>query len=373
MEVKVKSKELNTEIGYAVSIIEQKVTIPILSHISLKSEKNFLEIASTDLDVTFKTKIPCETIVEGGIAVNSKNLSPVIKGFLEDGELMLKLTPERKLKISALQRKADYLFNTLPQEDFPRLLEPEEKGITLPYEVFRGMVKEALVSTGKEDTRFSVVGLLFVLEKNKLTMVSTDSHRLSVSSRVCDFNVENTIRVIVPKKVLLEALKLEKSETINIFIKDSQIFFLSGDRILYSRLKDFKFPAYEKVIPNDVTNVATVDKTKFVEVINRLLYLADAESRGIYIDIKKEGTMHLEARNESGEGGEEIFEVLSYSGEDVRVALNGEYLLEFCSSIGDEKILIKLKDTSSQCLLEAFREQSENICQNVVMPLRIES
>jgi len=43
------------------------------------------------------------------------------------------------------------------------------------------------------------------------------------------------------------------------------------------------------VIPNDVTNVVTVDKSKFVEVINRLLYLADAESRGIHIEIKKDG------------------------------------------------------------------------------------
>lgn len=374
MELKVRSIDLFSEVNFAVSNVEQKVTIPILSHILIKGEKNILEIASTDLDVTFKSKVPCETIVEGGVAVPAKSFAQIVRGFSNDEEFYIKMTPERKLKImtTSEEKRAEYTINTLPQEDYPRLLEPEQAGFSIPVSTFKSMVKEALVSTGREDTRFSVVGVLFIFEKNCLTMVSTDSHRLSFSKRNLNIDVEEPIRVIVPRKVLLEAVKLESSDTVNIFIKDSHIFFLAGQRILYSRLKDVKFPAFEKVIPKDLPNVLTFKREKMVSAAKRLLYFANLTSKAIYLKINKDGLIHLFTRNESGEIGEEYIQADEYIGEDIEIGLNCEFLIDFLSSIPDEMVVLRLKDVNVQCLLEAKRLDSEGVSLNVIMPLRIE-
>lgn len=373
MEIKVNTKSLIEEIGYALSVVEQKSTLPILSHFLLSASENGCEIAASDLEVTFRGKIvDAEMIKEGAITVTAKSFSQIIRGFSHSEELCLKLTDERKLSVKPVEGKAEYFLNTLPAEDFPRLIEPSEKGFSLPLDTYKEMVKEVLVSVGGEDTRFSVNGVLFIIEPQTLTMVSTDSHRLSFSSRKFDLDIDNQQRFLVPKKVLYETLKFNQSGEIDISVKDSQIFFKSGNILLYSRLKDTKFPAYERVIPTDVPVTAVFDRMKMLETLKRISNVCDVKTKAIYFDFKSDGLINLETKNEEGDKGEETFVCDSYSGNEVKLALNGDYFIEFLSSINDEKVQIKMKNTESQCLFEPVREDDKSVCKNVSMPLRTE-
>lgn len=373
MELKVKTKILIEEIGYALSVVEQKSTLPILSHFLLNAASEGCEIAASDLEVTFRGKMSnSEVIKEGAITVTAKSFAQIIRGFSDSDELYIKLTDERKLSVKPIDQKAEYFLNTLPAEDFPRLIEPSEKSFSLPIDFYKQIVKEVLVSVGVEDTRFSINGVLFIVEPQQIIMVSTDSHRLSFSSRKVDLNIEGQQRFLVPKKVLQETLKFSQSDTINISAKDSQIFFKSGDILLYSRLKDMKFPAYERVIPTDVPITAIFDRVEMLETLKRISNVSDVKTKAIYFNFKSDGSVHLETRNEEGDKGEEFITCESYTGDEVKLTLNGNYFIDFLSSITDEKVQIKMKNSESQCLFEPVREENEGVCKNVAMPLRTE-
>lgn len=373
MEIKLNTKSLIEEIGYALSVVEPKSTLPILSHFLINATEAGCEIAASDLEVTFRGKIAnSEVIKEGAITVGAKSFSQIIRGFSQSNELNLRVTEDRKLLVKPLSDNAEYFLNTLPAEDFPRLIEPSEKGFLIPMEVYKEMVKEVLVSVGGEDTRFSVSGVLFIIEPKTLTMVSTDSHRLSYSTRKFELDTESQQRFLVPKKVLHETLKFSQSDTIYVSVKDSQIFFKSGEILIYSRLKDTKFPAYERVIPTDVPINAVVNRVKMLEKLKRILNVSDLKTKAIYFYFKNDGSVKLETKNDQGDKGEESFVCDSFAGEDVKLALNGDYLIDFLTSITDDKVQIKMKNSESQCLFEPLREESKGICKNVSMPLRTE-
>ena len=367
MELKVRTKSLIEEVVYALSIVEQKSTFPILSHFLLNSSSGVCELAASDLEVTYRGKIEAEVIKGEAITVPAKSFAQIIRGFNNSNELLLKLNAERRLSVKPLDKKAEYFLNTLPAEDFPRLIDPPEKGFFLPLSIYKEMVKEVLVSIGLEDDRFSVSGVLFVVEPNSLIMVSTDSHRLSYSSRKIEISNENQFRILIPRKVLQETLKFNKSDLIHIFTKDSHIFFKSGDILLYSRLKDAKFPAYEKVIPTDVPITAVIKRENFLESLKRISNVADIKTKAVHLHFNSEGTIQIETRNEEGDKGEEFITCDSYNGEDIKLLLNCNYMLDFLTSIHDE---LKIKDRESQCLFEPLREEDKGICKNVVMPLR---
>lgn len=370
MELKVRTKSLIEEVVYALSIVEQKSTLPILSHFLLNCSSGGCELAASDLEVTYRGKIEAEIIKEGAITVPAKSFAQIIRGFSNSSELILKLNDDRKLSVRPLDKKAEYFLNTLPSEDFPRLIDPPEKGFSIPLSIYKEMIKEVLVSIGLEDDRFSVSGVLFVVEPNCLTMVSTDSHRLSYSSRKIEIPSENQFRILIPKKVLQETLKFSEPDTIHIFTKDSQIFFKSGEIVLYSRLKDAKFPAYEKVIPVDVPITAVLKRENFLESLKRISNVADVKTKAVHLHFDSEGTVQIETRNEEGDKGEEFITCDSYNGEDIKLLLNCDYMLDFLTSISDERIQLKIKNKESQCLFEPLREEEKGICKNVVMPLR---
>jgi DNA polymerase III subunit beta len=373
MELRVETKSIVNELNHAVSIVESKGTIPILAHLLLKAQDGYLEIDATDLEVTFRSRIPADIKKDGGITVDAKSFSQLVRGFSSAKELILKITDDRKLFVQPFGEKPEYLFSTLPEEDFPRLLEPEGEGsFTLPISIFKQTLSEALTSAGTDESRFSIRGALFVIDKKSLAMVSTDAHRLTFTKRNIDINIENPLRVLVPRKTLQEAQKIDGNEDIKILIKDNHIFFESGTRILYSRLMDANFPAYEKVIPKDCNKTVIVKRVELLEKLRRISFFSDVKTRAINFEFKKEGVIHMDTRNEKGDTGIELFNCDSYEGEDVKITFNSQYLIEFLSAVEDEKVSLKLKNFDCQCLIEPVREKAEGECMNVLMPLRVD-
>ena len=373
MELKVETKSIVSELNHAVSIVETKGTIPILAHLLLKAQDGYLEIDATDLEVTFRSRVPAVVTEPGGITVDAKSFSQLVRGFSGAKELLLKTTEDRKLFVQPVGEKPEYFFSTLPEEDYPRLLEASGEGsFTLPISSFRKILSEVLTSAGSDESRFSIRGALMIIDQKSLAMVSTDAHRLTFTKRNMEIGVANPLRVLVPKKTLQEAQKIDGSEDIRILIKDNHIFFESGNRVLYSRLMDANFPAYEKVIPKDSNKVVTIKRAELMEKLRRILFFSDIKTRAVNFEFRKDGMIQMDTRNDKGDTGIEKFNGESYEGEEVKIAFNGQYLIDFLNAIEDETVLLKLKDFDCQCLIEPVRDKAEGECMNVLMPLRVD-
>ncbi len=375
MEIRVEAKPLMAELNLALSIVETKATIPILSNLLLRAEGDFLELAATDLEVTLRTRCPAEVIQPGAVTVPARKLGSIVRAFSgEEVPLSLKTTPDRKLFLQPVGKRNEYHLQTLPEEDFPTLLDPSaEAAREMDAAAVKRCIEEVLVSSGNEDSRFSVRGALLMLEPESLVMVSTDSHRLTFCSHPVQTGVEAPLRVLVPKKTLVELLKLEGDGGLKMRLKDNHVFVELGPRLLYSRLMDTAFPAYEKVLNPATDKVAVLGRLPFLEKLRRVSMVADSKNRAVVLSFDPAGVLEMAVRNqETGDEGKEYETCERFEGEAVNIGFTVEFLIEFLGVTKEEKVSLKMSDSEHQTLLEPVRAEGAGTHKYVVMPLRLD-
>jgi DNA polymerase-3 subunit beta len=375
MDIRVDARALQSELNLTIGIVESKATIPILSNILIRAEGDRLTLAATDLEVTLRSSCPAEVVEPGGITVPARKLGAIVRAFAGIEEpLSLRTTGDGKLFLQPVGGRQEYHLQTLPEEDYPTLLSPGEGvSLKLPGEAFRRRVVECLVSVGMDESRFSVRGGLLILEAGKLAMVSTDSHRLTYTGYEWDEPMENPLRVMIPRKTLTELLKLDGGEDVTLTFKDNHIFLQMGERLLYSRLMDSTFPAYEKVLPQETDKRAVLDRVALLERLKRVAMVAESKTRAVTLNFDPAGSVELLARNqETGDEGREFMGSEGYEGEAVSIVFNVDYVTDFLSVAETEKVAVSMRDGLYQALFEPIQDASEGIHKYVVMPLRFD-
>ena len=219
----------------------------------------------------------------------------------------------------------------------------------------------------QQDVRYYLNGVLIETKGGVVRAVATDGHRLSL----CEVGLENSNtpeqQVIVPRKGVLELQRLlGGTGDLTIELGDNHIRVeLSGIRFT-SKLIDGRFPDYERVIPADTENSFLADRVTLRGALQRTAILSNEKYRGIRLIISKSGLM-LQAHNPEQEEAEEQVEV-DYSGDDIEIGFNVNYLLDALAAVDSEQINFCVVDSNSSCLL---REPGKDDCKYVVMPMRL--
>ena len=133
-----------------------------------------------------------------------------------------------------------------------------------------------------------------------------------------------------------------------------------------SKLIEGKFPDYEQVIPSGESSLLVLDKKIFSDSLSRVSVLSSEKYKGVRI-IVKNNSVNISANNPGKEQGEENISC-KYSGEDIDIAFNVNYLQEILSTIGTANVEINFFGADKSCLIT---EPNNDKIKYVVMPLLI--
>ena len=221
---------------------------------------------------------------------------------------------------------------------------------------------------GNQDWRHYLNGLFISIDDKNITSVATDAHRLALASSTLNEAFMETVDGIVPRKSINEIGKLvgDNSENVLIKISQSSILVEAAGTKFVSKLIEGKFPDYEQVIPTGESSLLVIDRKNFSDSLSRVSVLSSEKYKGVRI-ITKENSLNISANNPEKEQGEEIVSC-EYSGEEIDIAFNVNYLQEILSTIDSEKIEINFFGSEKSCLITD--PNSENL-KYVVMPLLI--
>ena len=78
-------------------------------------------------------------------------------------------------------------------------------------------------------------------------------------------------------------------------------------------------------------------------------------------------SLRIQANNPEQEEAEEELEV-TYSGEDIEIGFNVNYLLDALGAVDDDSVTLSVLDGNSSCLI---RQPGMDECKFVVMPMRL--
>jgi DNA polymerase-3 subunit beta len=108
------------------------------------------------------------------------------------------------------------------------------------------------------------------------------------------------------------------------------------------------------------------DKSSLRASLQRTAILSNEKYRGIRLVIK-ENEVTLQAHNPEQEEAEESM-VVQYSGVDIEVGFNVNYLIDALNAIDADEVSLSMVDGNSSCLITDPNNQQTKF---VVMPMRL--
>ncbi len=358
---------LNTTL-LASRAINQKTTSLILNGIMLEAD-NELTIYSTDLETSIKCIKPVKIIDKGKVVVPARVLINILKS-LKESKLELELD-ESKNMVKIKCENAFFTLNTLPVEEYPGFPEiKREKSLKIGLDKFKNLVSKAQKAASVDESRAILTGVFMEIKEGVLSMVATDSYRLSLVKEKIN-KESSSVGVVVPSKVLDSIVKSDyKGKDIEINIEENQIsFYLEGSEdekdIIVSRLLSGKFPEYKQLVPKKLNHNIIVKKEKILEVVRRISSISQ-DNIPVKLAIEK-GKIEVSMSVKEIGSSSEDFEV-SYGEEKIEIAFNPEFLIDGINMMEGSNIIISIDDPLKPILI---KPEKNNDLIYLLMPIRV--
>ena len=354
MKFNVNQQDLQQALSYCQGVIEKRSTLPILSNILLDVQKTKLTITATDLDLIFIHEIEnVEVLEEGKTTTTSSIMHDIVRKFSSGKKINLTLTDSSKLHLES--EKSIFNLNCISSSEFPLTDENfNQNEFLINSKHLLKLLNKCKFSVSNDETRHYLSGIYFhqneVDDKNYLTAVATDSHRMSISKirleKKIDFDP-----IILPKKTIFQLCSLLDNYDGEVRISNlkSKIKFELKNSILISKLIDGKFPNYIQVIPKNNQKKLEIDLKLFLNSVDRVASVSLDKKDGVKFDLSKD-TLNLSVNNTNSGDGKETLNVKF--DHELQISFNSKYLIDVASQIDGKLIEIFFNDTGSPALIK---------------------
>ena len=365
MKLTAPREEILAPLQSVIGVVERRQTMPVLSNVLLSARNNRLSLTGTDLEVELVATRELQVSQAGEITVPGRKFLDILKA-LPDGVEVTLTTEGDRLVIKA--GRSRFTLATLPAAEFPLVDEINaQQTLKLSHGEFRRLIDKTHFSMAQQDVRYYLTGMLLEAEGKQLRAVATDGHRLALCETSLEIASKSKQQVIVPRKGVLELQRiLGESGDIELAIGTNHVRAHIGGIRFTSKLIDGRFPEYGRVIPANANRIIDADRDTLRHALQRTAILSNEKYRGIRLNVKP-GMLTLQAHNPEQEEAEDQIEV-GYTGEEIEIGFNVNYLLDALAAIDTDRVAIGLTDANSSCLIMAPGSTSAKY---VVMPMRL--
>lgn len=350
-----------------VGVVERKHTLPILSNILVESSAGKTALIATDLELQITTWMDGNAETETAFTVSARKLLDITRSLPEETALSLDLNNEQ-MRIQA--GKSRFNLQTLPAKDFPKLQSGEGDGINFQIDAgkLRKLLARAQYAMAVQDIRYYLNGMLFQLQDKKLVVAATDGHRLAVDAIELDFEVSEAIEVILPRKTVLELIKLltDDEEKVSVQAGGNQVVFKQQNFELRSKVVDGKFPDYQRVVPVGYEKHFDIGRQRLHQALTRAAILTNDKYRGVRMAMTA-GSLRIACSNNEQEEAQDELEI-DYAYDPLDIGFNVQYIQDVLNNLDCESVRCLFGDANSSMLISI--PEDENF-RYVVMPMRI--
>lgn len=129
----------------------------------------------------------------------------------------------------------------------------------MEYTIPVDMIKTALLSVSKEQTRYYLGGVLMQRREGVLRIVSTDGHRMFIGAVNLDDGLQSDFAAILPtadvKKALTGLGRNDQFVQMSLTLKDADVESVKLNGVEFRPI-DGTFPTYERIVPTETSGVA---------------------------------------------------------------------------------------------------------------------
>jgi len=369
MEFNVERNVFMEGIHKTLGIVERKTTMPILNNILIRIGDKKIEIVATDGEIGLIADYEADIIVPGNITVAARKLYEMIRE-IEGGVINFKKTDNNWVNITC-----DKIFYRIPGmsgDEFPEVAGDQGTSFfKIQCGFLREMINKTFFAVSTDETRASLNGVYFRMEKGLVSMVATDGHRLSIVKMQMDDETCSELEVggmIIPRKGVGEIRKLieDGSEYVEMGVQQGVCIVKKNNTILRVSLIDAEYPDYQRVIPDEKGITVQLNRDQMLHSLKRMGVISSERFSGVKIRVADSRMILSSTNPDVGEAQDEID--ISYSGRDFETGYNVRYMIDAIDVVAEKNISIEMREAHGPGIIRPIGNDSY-MC--IVMPLRL--
>lgn len=372
MKVVCQQQKLNQALNQVSRLVPSRSELPILSNVLVEASSGNLSLYATNLQLSIAAQVPAEVEEEGRVTIPAAPVQGYVSS-LPAQKIEMNLQDNRLQVKTADGSKTEASFVTMEAVDYPSFPEKgDEPVLSFQTQELARLIRKAAFAAAVEESRPVLTGVLVKVNDEEATFVSTDGFRLSEVRGSSVNELGEDQEMIIPASAFGEVEKLLGSageEEINIYYSQdhNQVIFDLVSVKLASRLLEAEYPDYEKILPEEFSLRATLNRSSLEQAVRTASIFAQRDGQTVYATLKDDQLL-LEARSaEVGETHEELS--AEVDGEELKIAFNAGFLREGLESLEGEEIIFEAKDSLSPT---RWSSPSEDSYYHIIMPIRIE-
>jgi DNA polymerase III subunit beta len=334
-------------VSFAVKLLPQRTTLPILSGVLLEATDSVLTLSSFDYEVSAQTEVAAEIEEPGRVLVSGRLLAEIASRL--PAAPVVFSTEDSRITVSC--GSAHFTLLSMPVEEYPTLPQVAESSGSLPAEAFANAVAQVAVAASRDDVTPVITGVQLEVSKTSLSLVATDRYRVAVREIewTAGDSIDEAVTALVPARTLTEIGKtFGHSGTISIAITSTDdrelIAFQAEKRTVTSLLIKGNFPPVKRLFPETVDNYAVINTAELVEATRRVSLVLEREA-ALRFSFSIEGLTLEAIGSEQAQASETIDAFLT--GGDTVVSLKPQFLLDGLGAVHSEFVRISFTKTDN--------------------------
>ena len=349
-------------LGIASRAVSGRSSLPGLSGVRAALAGDQLTLTGSDLDLTISTTITVAGEADG-IAVIPARLASDIVRAVQPGAVSFAAEDE---SMTIRAGRSEFSIRLIAGDEFPQLSELDVEPVSLPSEQLAAALKQVVLAASTDDSRPILTGVLLAAEEGGIRLVATDSYRLSMRDVSEASVLEEGQSVLIPSRALGELNRvLGQADQVSLRFGPNEASFEVGSVTLVTRLIEGDFPNYRGLIPDSHPNELVVNREELLDALRRVKLLA-RETTPIRIEMSQDGMELVAVTQDVGTARESLES--TYTGSDLVVAFNPQYLLEGAEVAPSETISLATIDELKPALVRAVGAEDFLY---LLMPVRV--
>jgi DNA polymerase III subunit beta len=375
MKVTVLQENLARGLSIVSRAVSPRSTLPVLANVLIASDEGRLRLSATNLEMGITCWIGAKIEEEGSTTVPARTLADLVS-TMPDPQVSLTLnTQNQTLNVRSGSSTND--IKGIDAQEFPPLPVPDfDEAILISMADFKEMIHQVAFAASTDEARPVLMGVLLIVEGDKVTMAAADGFRLSVRSATLSAAAPASVSAIIPARALSELARIasDGEQTVQMVIPKGrgQVVFRVKDAELVSQLIDGTFPDYQQIIPRSHKSRTLVSTASLLKACRQAEIFAREGSNVVRLNIKTNGEMQpgeveISAHSEETGSNETLVEA-TVDGIPLLIAFNVKYLREVLEVVKSPNVAI---ETSAPNAPGVVRPVGDDNFLHVIMPMHL--
>ena len=374
MKVTVLQENLARGLNTVSRAVSPRSTLPVLANVLIATDEGRLRLSATNLEMGITCWIPARIEQEGSTTVPSRTFGDLINTLPGDQVKLLLDTGTQSLHVQGGASNND--IKCIDPQEFPPMPVPDMAGaIQLNVVDFKEMIHQVAFAASTDEARPVLMGVLMVVDKDKVTMAAADGFRLSVRKANLSSPAPHPLNAIIPARALNELARIavDGEDMIQMVAPKSrgQVVFRVKDVELVSQLIEGAFPDYQQIIPRSYKSRTLVSTASLLKACRQAEIFAREGSNVARLDIKSanggSGEVEISATSEETGKNETIVEA-TVDGSGVLIAFNVKFLREVLEVIKSPNVAL---ETTAQNAPGVIKPVGDDNFLHVIMPMHL--